>query len=68
MPVVSSLELGESLVSRNKTDDPGHSHLFTWCSPASSAFTERVYRPITPLSREDAQDTRKAACLNACLA
>lgn len=45
MPVVSGLEMGESLVSRNETDDLGHSHLFTWCSPASCALTEWVYSP-----------------------
>lgn len=45
MLVVSGLEMGESLVARTRLMTLGHSHLFTWCSPASCALTERVYSP-----------------------
>lgn len=68
MLVVSGLELGSLLCPETRLMTLGHNRLFTWCRPVSCACSERVYRCTTPLSQEDAQDARKAACLNACLA
>lgn len=67
MPVVSGLEMGESLVSRNETDDPGAQSSLHLVQSSFLRFNRAGIQP-TPISQEDAQDTRKAACLNACLA
>lgn len=66
MPVVSGLEMGESLVSRNKTDDPGAQSSLHLVQSSFLCFNRAGIQTHHPLI-SGRRSRHKKSCLLECL-